>query len=346
MLGVDISGAAIKAVEISGKGHDRCIEAFGMEFLPQGALEGNTIKDPVLVANALRQLLMKSGFKSKLAALAVPDSAVITKILQVNDDLAENEIEEFIIMEADKYIPFPVEEISIDFSVIGHSQKNPSVVDVLLVASHAANVNSRVGAATKAGLQVRIVDVESFVIERAIGLLSKDLPAEGLDKVIAVLDVREESTSLFVLQNMKMIYTREDEFSARQLTNEAMRHYEVTQEQAKAMRDADVKRPDDYYEVVLKPFMDSLLLHVKRSLQFFFSTSHSEYVDHILIAGSISKLPNMVDLIQNETHIPVSIANPARHLKISDRLSVADVLDEAPSFLTAIGLAMRLADAL
>lgn len=340
ILGIDISATSVRIIEISGRDENRCIEGYGTEILPANAVEGHTIKDIDAVAQTIRQLISKAGLNSKFATLAVPDSAVISKVLQVNDDLNEADIEEFIIMEADKYIPYPIEEINLDFDMIGPSSKNSTMLDVLIVASRTENVSSRVDAAAKAGLQVKIIDVESFAIERAIQLLADDLPAQGQGKVVAVIDVRDEFANLFVLHNMKVIYTHEDEFGGKQLIDEMAQHYGITRAQALQMK-ADNAMPPDYDEQVLNPFIETLLLHIKRSLQFFFSTSHHGFVDHLLLAGSVARLPNLAKLVQERSKIPTTIADPAGHLALADRLDRDRTINDATSLLIACGLALR-----
>ena len=340
ILGIDISSTAVKVIEISGKEDHRCVEGYGSMALPPNSVEGHIIKDIDVVADCIRQLVSRARLKSKFATLAVPDSAVISKILQVNDELSEAEIEEFIIMEADKYIPYPIEEINIDFETIGRSIKNPALLDVIIVASRSENVNSRVEAATKAGLQVKAIDVESFAIERAVQLLAKELPAQGQDKVVAVIDIGEEFANMFVLHGMKLIYTREDEFGTKQLINDIAVHYGITNAEAIQLK-TQKKMPDDYEEGVLNPFIETLILHVKRSLQFFFSTSHHGFIDHIFLAGSVTNISNLAQIVQEGTKIPTSIANPLNHLQLSKSLDVPSLINEAPSLLIACGLALR-----
>ena len=305
ILGIDISSISVKIIELSRKEGNWCIEGFGCEILPPDAVEGHTIKDIDAVASTIRHIVSGSHLQSKLAILALPDSAVISKILQVNDDLNEAEIEEFIIMEADKYIPYPIDEITIDFEILGQSLKIPDRLDVLMVASRSENVSSRVSALTKAGLQVKIVDVESFAIERAIQLLATTLPAAS-DKIIAVIDIRGEFTNLYVLHQMKIIYTHQDEFGK-----------------------------------VVNPSMEMFLLQVKRALQFFFSTSHHGFVDYILLAGEAERCSDLAPLIEKNTRIPTSIANCAQHLRLGDKLNTTSILHDAPSLLMACGLALR-----
>jgi type IV pilus assembly protein PilM len=168
ILGIDISSSAVKILEISGSGEDICVEGYGREEIPASALEGNMIKDVDVVANCIKKLVERLRFTSKNVALAVPDSAVISKVVQINEGLTDLEMEELVVIEADKYIPYPIDEINLDFEVLGHSAKSSSLLDVLIVASRAENVNTRVEAAHRAGLEPKIVDVESYAVERSV----------------------------------------------------------------------------------------------------------------------------------------------------------------------------------
>lgn len=340
ILGIDISPTSVKLIEISDRNGQRCVEGYGCMVLPSNAVDGHEIKDVDIVANCIRQLITKERMSSKFASIALPDSAVISKVLQVSDGFEENEIEEFILMEADKYIPYPIDEINMDFELIGPSLKNPSMNDVLLVASRSENVNTRVEAVTKAGLIVKSVDVESFAIERTISLLTRELPPHGQDIVVAVIDISEEYANLFVLSGMKLVYTREDEFGIKQLVNEIMNQYDVDMHEALQIKSNTIK-PDDYDEKIVNPFVENLLLYVKRSLQFFFSTSHYGTIDHIFMAGGVSRINNLATRVQEGTHIATTIANPLKDMSLSHNVNSTSLGDDAPSLLIACGLALR-----
>lgn len=340
ILGIDISSTSVKVIEISGKDEHRCVEGYGIEMLPSDVVDGHTIKDTNALANCIKQLVARHQLHSKWVAVAVPDSAVITKVLQINTGLNDSEIEEIILMEADKYIPYPIEEINLDFQVLGPSVKNMSMLDVLIVASRSENVSGRVEAITKAGLQAKIVDVESFAVERVVQLVSKELPAQGKDKTIAVFDVGSIFANLFVMHGMKIIFTREEEFGSKQLLDELVSHYGITYAEQVQMNTQE-KMPSDYEEKVLTPFKDTILLHIKRSLQFFFSTSHHEFVDHILLSGGVAKIPNLADFIQEKTNVPTTLINPVNHMLLSKKASATGIINDAPLLMLACGLALR-----
>lgn len=339
ILGIDISATSVKILEISSSADTHCIEGYGAVSLPETAMEGNVIKDPEAVANAIRSVLLKERLKCKQAAIAVPDSATISKVLQINEGLKPHEMEEVVIMEADKYIPYPIDEINFDFEVLGPAAKNTSMLDVLIVASRGENVSNRIEVIAQAGLEGKIVDVESYAVERAVQLLAPDLPAQGVNKLVVVVDIGAEYTHFFFLYDMKIIFVREEEFGGKKLIESMMQRYDMKAEEVDVALDkADL--PEDYEVEILKPFQEQMLLEIKRGLQFFFSTSNHTYVDHIVLAGGVAKQPDIASIVQEGINIPTSIANPIAHMECVN-INKDRIIVDAPKLLVACGLALR-----
>lgn len=340
ILGIDISSSTVKVLEISGSGDELCVESYGREVLPPNALDGNVIKDIDAVANCISKLCDRSRLTCKQVALAVPDSAVISKIVQINDGLSNEEMEELVVIEADKYIPYPIDEINLDFEILGQSAKNAAMLDVLIVASRAENVNSRVEAVTRAGLEAKVVDVESYAVERAAQQLVKDLPAGGQDKIIAIIDIGAKFSHLFVLHGMKLIFSREEKFGSMQLIDAISEQYKMTTEQALDGK-AQGTLPEDYDSKVLEPFKEILLLQIKRTLQFFYSASQHGFVDHILLAGGLARQPALDVLIQEQLGVITTVANPISRMSINKMVNLELINNDAPALVVACGLALR-----
>lgn len=340
ILGIDISSSSVKILEISGTGEQLCVEGYGRELLPSHAIDGEVIKDIEAVAECIRRVYLRSHFTSKQVALAVTDSAVISKIVQINDGLNDAEMEELVVIEADKYIPYPIDEINLDFEILGHSAKNSAMLDILIVASRAENVNSRVEAITQAGLTPKIVDVESYAVERAAQQLAKDLPAGGQDKIVAIIDVGARFTHLFVLHGMKLIFSRAEKFGGMQLIEAIAEYYKMTPEQALEAKTQGTLA-QDYENEVLVPFKEMLLLQIKRTLQFFYSTSQHGFVDHILLAGGLAKQPGLDTLIQDQMGVMTTIANPLSRMTFNKMVNLEALNNDAPALLVACGLALR-----
>lgn len=343
ILGIDISSFAVKILEISGSKGNLCVEGYGYELLPADTFDGTVIKDVDAIADCIKRVIAKAKLSAKQVAVAVPDSTVITKVVQLNDSLTDQEIEELVVIEADKYIPYPIDEINLDFEIQGHSIKNPALLDVLIVASRAENVNNRVEAISRAGLEAKIVDVESYAVERAAQLFAKDLPAGGQDKIVPIIDIGANYTHLFVLNNMKLVFSREEKFGGVQLIEAIAERYKMTKEQA-IMASNLGQLPSDYESEVLEPFKDMILLQIKRTLQFFYSTSQHSYVDHILLAGGIARQEGLAALIQEQLNVPTTVANPLASMTFGRYMDKELITMDAPSLMVACGLALRNVD--
>lgn len=341
ILGIDLSSASVKILQLSINGAGtRCIEGYSTLLLPDNAMEGNVVKDIDAVADTIKKVVSMASLTTKQAALAVPDASAISKVIQISEGMSESEIEELVIIEADKYIPYPIDEINIDFNVLGPSSKNSAMQDVLIVASRAENVNTRVEAVHRAGLEAVIVDVESYVVERAAQLLKPDFPALGENKVIAIIDIGAVYSHLFVLQNMKIIYSRDEEFGGSHLIASIIQQYGISAQEALAGVQQGTL-PPDYRTRLLNPFNDRIFLQVKRSLQFFFSTSQYSFVDHIVLAGGVARQPGIAERLQAHIGVPITIANPLASMSFSKTLDAAQVATESPSLIIACGLALR-----
>lgn len=340
ILGIDITSSAVKMLEISGTGDELCVEGYGREVLPPNSLDGNLIKDIDAVANCIKILCDRSRVTTKQVALAVPDSAVISKVVQINDGLNDEEMEELVVIEADKFIPYPIDEINLDFEVIGHSVKNSAMLDVLIVASRAENVTNRLEAVTRAGLEARVVDVESYAVERAAQQLVKDLPAGGQEKIVAIIDIGANYTHLFVLHGMKLAFSREEKFGGKQLIEAIAEHYKMTIEEALIAKDQG-KLPPEYEVEVLEPFKELVLLQIKRTLQFFYSSSHHGFVDHIVLAGGLARQAGLASLIQEQLGVITTIANPFSNMNLGKKINQDSIIIEAPALMVVCGLALR-----
>jgi type IV pilus assembly protein PilM len=344
LLGIDISSTTVKLLELSKSagrnGAMYRVEAYGVEPLPANAVVEKNIAEVDAVGEAVRAAIRRSGSRAKHAAVAVSGSAVITKVISMPAALSDQELESQIQLEADQYIPYPLEEVNLDFEVIGPSEKNPDLVDVLLAASRSENVDDRVAALELAGLTATIVDVEAYAMENACSQLMDQLPEHGEDQTIAIADIGATTTTLNVLHNNKIIYTREQNFGGRQLTEEIQRRYGLSLEEA-GMAKRQGGLPDNYVPEVLDPFKEAMAQQVSRSLQFFFSSSAYNSVDHIILAGGSASIVGIDDLIEEKLGTPASVANPFANMSVASRVKHQALSADAPALMIACGLALR-----
>ena len=340
VLGVDISSTSVKLLELAQAGNRYRVESYAVEPLPPNSVIEKTITDPQLVGEAIARAVKKSGTRNRFAACAVSGSAVITKIISMPANLSEDELEGQIQIEADQYIPYALDEISLDFYVIGPSAKEPGKVDVLLAASRSDNVDVRIAALEVGGLQAKVVDVEVFALESAMRLLGGQNESMAHAHLVAVMDVGATASTLSVLENSKIIYTREQLFGGRLLTDEIQRRYGLSYEEAGlAKRQGGL--PDNYEPEVLRPFMESMAQEINRALQFFYSANQSGAVDHVVIAGGCASISGIDTLVQSRIETPTSIANPFSQMTAAPRVRAQALLNDAPALMIAAGLALR-----
>ncbi len=340
LLGIDISSTSVKLVELSRQGERYRVEAYAVEPLPVGAVIEKNIAELEGVGLALARALARARTGLKNVAVAVAGSAVITKTIEMDAGLSEDEMESQLKIEADQYIPYPLDEVAIDFEVQGSSARNPERVNVLLAACRKENVEVREAALSLAGLTARVVDVEAYALERSFGLLANQLAASGKPLTVAVVDIGATMTTLSVLHDGRLIYTREQLFGGRQLTEEIQRRYGLTLEQAGlAQRKGGL--PDDYAGEVLQPFQQALVQQVSRSLQFFLAGGQYSAVDHILLAGGTASVPGLERLIEQQLVVPTRVANPFSDMTLGSKVSGAALASDAPALMIACGLALR-----
>ncbi|THF60261.1 pilus assembly protein PilM [Pseudothauera rhizosphaerae] len=341
LVGLDISSSSVKLVELSGSEKDGLrVERYAIEPMPRDAVVDGNIANLDAVSESIRRALRRMGSGLKNAAAALPAAAVITKKIILPAGLREQEMEVQVESEANQYIPFALDEVNLDFQVIGPLHDNPDEVEVLIAASRKEKVEDRVAAVEAAGLKAVIMDVDSLAAQSAFELISRRLPDEGRDKIIALINIGASVTTVTVLRNGQQIYSREQSFGGNQLTQDIARQYGMSVEEAEtAKRSGGL--PQDYERDLLRPFMDSLALEVSRALQFFFTSTQYNQVDHIVLAGGCAVLPGLAEMVGGRTQIPTVVANPFEGMTLSSQVRPKALLADAPAMIVACGLAMR-----
>lgn len=341
LIGVDISSSAIKMVEIADAGKNLYrVERYAIEPLPKDAVVDGNIANLEVVGETMKRAWKKLGTRIKNVALALPSAAVISKKIIVPAGLRENDLELQVETEANQYIPFALDEVNLDFQVLGAAPSSPDEVEVLIAASRKEKVEDRVAAAEAADLKAIIMDVEAFATQTAYELISHQLPNGGKEQIVAIVDIGASMMHINVLHNNQSIYQREQSFGGNQLTQEIQRRYSLSAEEADlAKRNGGL--PENYEPEVLQPFMDTLALEVARALQFFFSSTQYNRVDHILLAGGCAMIQGLDETVSSRTQVSTMIANPFANMALSQRIKPRQLAADAPALIIACGLAMR-----
>lgn len=345
LLGIDISPSSVKVVELEpGQKAGMRLRRYAIEPIARGAIVDGNVEQPEQIAECLNRALRRIGTRTREAALAMPSSAVITKRITLPAGLGEEDYEVQVESEAIQYIPFAIEEVNLDFQILGPAAGSDEDVDVLLAASRKEKVEDRVAIAEMCGLRAVVMDVDSYAARQVLDSVARTLPNQGQGEVIALFDIGSVVTTVTMLQNGHAIFEREQTFGGLQLTQEITRAYGLMLEEAEVRKKAG-DLPDNYALEVLQPFIEHGVAEVTRALQFFFTSTPYSRVDRICLAGGACVVPGLVEAIAERTGVPTAILNPFGGMEMSASVREKQLRLDAPALLTACGLAMRRFDA-
>ena len=344
ILGVDISASSVKVLELSQAGEHFRVERYAVEPMPQNAMVEHSITEVDQVAQAIARAVKRSGSRLKHAALAVPGSHVISKIVSMPAGLNDRDMQTQIEMEADRHIPYPLDEVNMDFHVLGATSEGADQVNVLLAACRKEIVDDYAAVAGGAGLTPTVIDIETYAMENAYGLIARNMAGAGMEKAVAVMDIGATTTTINVMHNSRSVYTRDHTFGGRQLTEEIQRRYGLSYEEA-GLAKKQGGLPDNYQTDVLRPFMEALCQEVMRALQFFYSSSPFNSVDQVLLAGGCAQIAGIDELLAARIGVTAAIANPFSSMSLATRIKPQMLAADAPSLMISCGLALRGFDA-
>ena len=341
IIGLDISTTAVKLVELSdaGKGMLR-VERYAIEPLPKDAVMDGNIANLDQVAEAVRTAWKEMGTRIRNVALALPSSAVITKKILAPASLTGIDLENQVESEANQAIPFSLDEVNLDFQVLGPATGSPDDVQILLAAARKEKVEDRVAVVEAAGLKAMILDVESFATQTAYEQIAHLLPNSGAGQTVAIIDVGAQNMHINILNDNESVYLREHGFGGNQLNNEISRRYGMTGEEAEnAKRKGSL--PESYDIEVLQPYSETLAMEIGRALQLFTTSTQYRKVDQILLAGGGAMIPGIDEVVAQRTGAPTLVVNPFANMAVGSKIRPQSLTADAPSLFVACGLAMR-----
>lgn len=341
LLGLDVSAFSVKLVEFSRRRSGRLVlEHCAMQALEPGWITNGHIEAFDEVVDAIRKVQQKSGSKTSDAAMALPASAVITKTLVLPAGLSSKALQIHVENEASQYIPFPLDEVCLDFREIGPSVQSPGEVQVLMAASRKEMVSDRQGLAEAAGLRAIVVDVASLACRRAAGRTVERLGDGESEPLVALFEVGAQFTSLQILHNDDVLFESQQPLAGAQLTQMIGHAFGLSPEESESRkRSADL--PPEYPTLVLLPFVESLAQEMNRALALFFTSTPFNRVDHVLLAGGSAVLPGLDDAVTRHTGTACKVLNPFDDVELGPGLAIHRTVQEAPAYLTATGLALR-----
>ncbi len=339
VIGLDIGSSSVRLLQLSEQGTGYRIEHFAIEPVSAGAVAEKSVQDIEAVSAAIERAVMHSGTRARSCAIAVSGSAVFTKTISLPANLAEADVESQVQIEANQYVPYPLDEVSLDFEVLGPSARNADLVDILLAASKSENVESRQDALETVGLSAKVVDVEAFAIANSFDLM-RERDGLGKSEAVGVFDIGFDLTTLLVLRGGRVIYTRDHPFGEHQLQEETMRRYEMSAEEASFYARGEAG-PEDFEDDVLEPFLLNIVHQISRALQFFASSNEYSPISTIYLSGGSASLPGLANMVQQELGLTTRVADPVSGLDVAPSVASAALHNNAPNLMVAMGLALR-----
>jgi type IV pilus assembly protein PilM len=341
LIGCDVSSSSVKMVEIAEVGRNVYrVERYAVEPLPKDTVVDGNIANIEAAGEAIKRAHKNLGSGIKAIAMALPAAAVITKKVILPGNQREEEMEIQVQSEANQYIPFSLDEVNLDFQVIGPAPSGEDEVEVLIAASRKEKIEDRVAAAEAAGLKTIVMDVESYAAQSAFELICGGASGIKESDVTVIVDIGATVTRVTVLHNGQTVYTREQQVGGNQLTQDIARAFDMPVEEAEAAKRVG-NLPENYGPDVLAPFNEKIVLEIQRALQFFFTSTQFNKVDHILLTGGCAMLEGLEDLVNQRTQVHTLVANPFANMALSSRIKPRQLTMDAPSLMVACGLAMR-----
>jgi type IV pilus assembly protein PilM len=341
LIGVDISSSYIKMVEIAeaGKGLYR-VERYVIEPLPKDTVTDGNIANIEAAGEVMKRAHKQMTQRIKHVALALPAAAVITKKVLLAGNQREEDMEYQVQSEANQYIPFSLDEVNLDFQVIGPAPNSEEEVEVLIAASRKEKIEDRVAVAEAAGLKTVVMDVESYAALTAFDMIKGSATGIENNHVTAIVDVGAQTTRVTVMHEDQQVYSREQQLGGFQLTQDISRQFGMPIEEAEVAKKTG-GLAENYGPDVLQPFNEKIVLEISRALQFFFTSTQFNKVDHIVLSGGCAMLDGLEEMVAQRTQVHTIIANPFASMALSSRIKPRQLTVDAPALMVACGLAMR-----
>ncbi len=340
MVGIDIGSHAVKAVLLSQSSEGYILEDFAIEPMTRGAVVDREIQDIEAVGNVIAKIRQKISMKAKEASAAVSGQTVITKIIYMDVALSEDELASQIEIEADSLIPYPLDEVSLDFESLHVNESDPSKVNVLLSAARTESIEARVAALELGDFHAKVIDVESYAVSRSYELCLSQLPEDAVNKTVAIVDIGAVMTLFSATKAGKHIYSRDQIFGGEQYTRSIVSYYNKSFEKAEEAK-VTLDLPTNYTFEVLAPFHTILRQQIGRAIQMFLTSSGADTIDYLLVSGGTASIEGIEKLLTDELGIHTIIANPFHDMAMAKTINTDELSKIASQFMVAAGLALR-----
>lgn len=340
LIGIDISARYIKLlVLIKSPHHVQPIEIqhFAVAELPMMVLtENSDIKEHATISATLLQLKANGHLKCQTAAIALPGSAVVTQQILLSQSLTDVQLEDQVWLEAAKHFPDLIEDLSLDFYNNGPAELDPHSWDILLVACRKASIEKRLAVLQSSHLQVQVVDVDYYALERSLRYILQYQPLPHADDTVALLNFNSTTSTLIVLQNQRLSYAHDHSFDSQKLLQQCQQplHWPNILTQTEPW-------PSDLHDAATPLLTENFSGHIQHVLQLFHASNQSSSISLLYLAGDCALIPQIDRFVEQQTGFKVSIANPLIQMRTSEHLDKTTLLRYAPLLCLSSGLALH-----
>lgn len=340
ILGLDIGSTGIKFLSLTKEGDKIKVLDYAIQSFEPGIVVERNIVNREKAVQAMRDAKAKMDIDTNKVSLCIGSAMSITRLIQLDSGLSDKEIGEEISMSSDRYIPYPLHEVNMDYKVIGKSLQGEDLVDIVIVATKKEIIEKLSDIILEANLAPEVINLDSYALASAFEIVAHKLPAEGKDKTIALVDIGATSTNFVVVRNGNVLYMRDQAFGSQQLIDEVQNNYGLDYDEAiLAVRYEDL--PKDYDTEILDPFKKAVAQQINRFCQFFYSASEYKNVDYIFITGGCTSIMGIDVEVQQKMHVKTFIADPFAEMILASHINEQEFNFDKARLMSCCGLALR-----
>lgn len=336
IIGLDIGTRYIKAVCLERDGDVTKVTGFACEPITNEAFNEREIKDFDAISRTLKKIKLALKGKNKEVAIAVAGPSVISKTVYMEPDQTDFELESQIEIEADSLIPYPIDEVYLDFEEIKQSETHVGKVEVLLSAAHKDIVDSRITLVREVPFEPVVVDIENYALANAISQFA----VADENQVTCCISIGASMLQLCCVHDGIVTYTKEHPFGMNKFVQDISVIHNIAMQEVEEQIAAGTA-PDNWFTDTFPLFLATLQQQIQRVLQMYASTTHQPQPTQILLAGGAAVTPQITQELSKELGIEVTIFNPFESASIAEKVNTETLIKIAPQLAIAAGLASR-----
>jgi len=340
LFGLDIGSRTIKVTELIENKNLFTVKRIGIVDVLPGLIEEGMIRKPEPVAELIRELLKTHKIKSQNVAISLGGYSVIAKKISLQN-MSEEQLQDKINYEAEQYIPYDINDVNLDFQILGENENNSGLMDVLLVAAKKKFIKEYIELVQMAGLNPCVIDVDGFALQNIF-----EMNYDTSEESIALIDIGACKTSVNIIKNNASAFMRDVSFGCGQIDQQIISTIDCTAGEADRIKfgsETD-KITSDQLRNIASSVYAGWCTEIKRAIDFYYSTYQTDQIKRIMLSGGGANIKDFRDLLSIETSTEVEIFNPFENFDIDDKIDSSYMEQIAPQMAICMGLATRKVD--